>query len=278
MNTYQAIGYGIVHGLSEFWPASSGAHHFIVSYILDWPVPTGAFAGALALGALLALLVYFRHEWASMISCFLKVVLFRKKPMTLDERLPFFLTLSTLPPALAWFYLRERISNLNWSPLSIAIVLGLAGIPLVLTDSRSRKTRGNFDWNLLDALFVGVCQIAELIPGVGRMTGLLVGAFLRNYNRESAVRYSLFASAPLLAGSAYQFLRDVHFHSPQPMEDTIWLSFYVAILVTFLVSLLAIGGLMKHIQRNGFGKLVAYRILIAGVVGAVFWIRSRSGA
>jgi undecaprenyl-diphosphatase len=278
MNTYQAIGYGIVHGLSEFWPASSGAHHFLVSYILDWPVPNGAFAGALALGALLALLVYFRHEWSCMISCFLKVVLFRKKPMTLDERLPFFLALTTLPPALAWIYLRERIGQLEWSPLWIAAVLALAGIPLILTDSRSRKTKGNFDWNWFDALLVGFCQIAELIPGVGRMTGLLIGAFMRNYTRESAVRYSLFASAPLLAGSAYQFLRDVNFHSPQPMEDTTWLSFYVAILITFLVSLLAIGGLMKHIQRNGFGKLAAYRILVACAVGVVFWIRSRSGA
>src|SRR4051794_37293269 len=111
MTTFQAIVYGIIHGFTEFLPISARAHQILIPYILSWPEPTGVFGGALALGAFLAVLIYFRHDWASIISSFIQVIIFRKRPMTLDERLPLFIFVSSIPTGAAWYYFHETLPD-----------------------------------------------------------------------------------------------------------------------------------------------------------------------
>src|SRR6185295_9532328 len=176
MSTFQAIVYGILHGFTEFLPVSTTAHDLAVPFLVGWPGPTGALSGALSLGALLAVLVYFRHDWASIISCFLGVIVYRKKPMTLDERLPLFLTVTSIPPGLAWYYGHESLERAEWSPWLIAGLLVAFSLPLLMSENFSRKNKGMFDWTWFDALVIGVAEIAALIPGCGRMTAVLPAA------------------------------------------------------------------------------------------------------
>jgi undecaprenyl-diphosphatase len=251
MTTFQAIVYGIIHGFAEFVPISANAHDQLVPFLLGWPAPEGVMIGGLAFGALLSVLIYFRHDWASIISCFLQVIIFRKRPMTLDERLPIFMFLTSAPAGIVWYYFHEQLIQASWSPLIVAgLTAGLA-IPLMTSENFSRKNKGMFDWTWLDALILGIAEIAAFVPGCGRMTALLPAALLRNFNRDSAAKYAFFASMPFLVASATFWLRGLDFHAAQPMIDTSWLSFAMAVLVTMLTGLLAIGGFMKHIQSRG---------------------------
>jgi undecaprenyl-diphosphatase len=274
MTTFQAIVFGIIHGLTEFFPVSSSAHAILVPYVLNWPEPTEALSGALALGALLALLIHFRHDWASIISCFLQVVIFRKKPMTLDERLPIFLAITSAPLAIVWYYFHEKLAEISWSPLTVALTLVAFGVPLWLSESMSRKNKNMFDWNWLDALLVGLAQAFTVIPGCGRMAAQLPGAYSRNYSREAAVKYCFYATAPVLLATAIASLRHLDFHAGRPAPDMTWMTFCVAALVTLFSGLLAIGGLMRHIQRKGMGQYVTYRVVVGIAVAIFYWIRS----
>lgn len=273
MSTFQAIVYGIVHGFTEFLPVSTRAHDLLIPYLIGWPEPTGALGGALSLGALLAVLVYFRHDWASIISCFLQIIIFRKKPMTLDERLPLFLAITSLPAGIVWYYFHETLTQADWSPLVVAALLAAFSLPLLMSENLSRKNKGMFDWTSLDALLMGIAQVASFVPGCGRMCSILPAALMRNFNREATAKYAFFASMPYLAASTVFWLRGVSLHSPQPMPDVSWLSFSMAIIVTLLTGLLAIGGFMKHIQTRGFGHYVIYRFLLAAAAGALIWFR-----
>ncbi|NBU20836.1 undecaprenyl-diphosphate phosphatase [bacterium] len=85
MTTFQAVIYAIIHGVTEFLPLSAQAHDMILSYLIEWPRPELALQTAFSLGSFFALFLYFRHDWASMISCLLQVIIFRRKPMTADE-------------------------------------------------------------------------------------------------------------------------------------------------------------------------------------------------
>lgn len=277
MTTLQALVYGIIHGIAEFFPISAGAHTVLVPYLLGWPEPSGPFAGALALGALISLLIYFRHDWASMISCFIQVILFRKKPMTLDERLPLFLMLAMIPSVATWYYVHPSIVDLPWSPLWVAAGLAVFALPMWIADYLSRKNKGMFDWNTWDSLVVGISLIGMLVPGAGRPASALPGALIRNYNREAAAKFCFYLSAPLLAGSAIHHLRGFSFHAAAPMPDMTWLSFYTAIVMTVIFGLMTIAGFMSTVARKGFGRFVAYRFLIAAAVGVKFWLKSRAG-
>lgn len=277
MTTFQAVVYGIIQGFAEFLPISAPAHHTLVPYLTGWPQPSGPFAGVLALGALAAVLIYFRHDWASIISCFLQVILFRKRPMTLDEHLPIFLALSSLPPFLVWYFFRESIGSFFDDPIWVVATLLAFGIPLWLADSSNRRNKGMFDWNWFDSLFVGFAQTLMFIPGCGRMTGALLGGLSRNYNRPSAAKYGFFAAAPILAGSAFLNLKGLDFKAASPMPDLSWFTLSVAGVVTLLSGLLAIGGLMKQVQSKGFGGYILYRCVFAGGVAVALWFRAGPG-
>ena len=281
MTTFQAIVYGIVHGFSEFLPISASAHHILVPYLFHWPAPSGALLGALSLGTFLAVMIYFLHDWASIISSFLQILIFRRRPQSLDERLPFFIILTTLPGIAAWYYFGTKLEELVSDPLITAAVLAGAGLPLWFADTMNRKNKGMYDWNWLDSLITGACQALLIVPGAGRVTGAMLGASMRNYRREAAAKFVFFSSAPILFGSTFLRLREVNFHAPMPMADMSWISFVLAILMSFLAGMLAIGGFMKHVQKTGngggMGRYFVYRCIVATVIGAVFWIRSRSG-
>jgi len=273
MTTFQAIIYGIVHGFTQFLPLSSEAHHLLLPYFLDWPAVEGYFSGTLALSAFLALLVYFRHDWASIISGFLQVILLRKRPMTLDERLPFFIITISLPPAIAWYYFNERLAEIQWQPLLLAGVLVVIAIAFTFFDSFSRKNRGMSDWNWTDALILGVLQILAFVPGAGIQAGALIGSLSRNYNREAAGRFTCFVITPLLGASAFYQLRGFDFHAGMPAPDLSWLSLVTAFLVAFFSGLLAIGGFLRTFQKRGLGTYATYRWLLAAAVGVVYWLR-----
>jgi undecaprenyl-diphosphatase len=271
MTTFQAIVYSIVHGFSEFLPVSSHAHHVLVAYALGWNEPSGAFLGALSLGALLALTLYFRHDWASIFSSFIQVLVFRKRPMTLDERLTFFLFLSSLPSAGLWYYLRESGRGFSSDPAWMAAGLAAFALPLWLSDRLNRRNKGMFDWNGLDALLVGLGQALLFVPGCDRITGTVSAASSRNYGRDAIAKYVYFASGPLLAASAVLHLRG---YDGSAGGELSWATFSLTVIVTCLAGLLSIGGFMKHVQRKGFAQYATYRILLATAAAVFIWYRS----
>ncbi len=275
MDTYQAIIYGIIHGFSEFLPIDSLAHIWAVPEILGWPAAPQILLGGLTLGGLLAVLVYFRHDWLSMISCSLQVFVYRKKPMTLDERMPFFILLASIPPAIAWFYGREYVEGFELTSYRVAGLLALFGLPLAFSDYWSRKNKALPDWNWIDAIVAGILQCLFFVPGCGRMTAVLTGACLRNYNREAAAKFAFFSAAPILAGLTFFRLKGIDFHAPAPTDGMTWLAFGIAGLVSFLTSLLAIGGFMKNVMQKGYGRYAIYRLIAAGGLALTFWIKNR---
>jgi len=274
MTTFQALVYAIIQGLSEFLPISSKAHLILFPYLIGWQAPSGALMAALTFGSFLALLIYFRHDWASMISCFLQVIIFRKRPMTLDERMPLFLGITSLPVALAAYYFKDRITEMEWSPVFVAGILALSGIPLYFADSINRKLKGMFDWNWLSALIIGLTQASALFPGWDSISAILLGAFFLDFKREPAAKYAYFSLTPLIFAKWLSTMKEVDFHSSSPSTDLSWLSFGVTLVVTLFVGLLTIGGFLKHMQHKGVGQTVAYRWVLAIVVFIFVWVRN----
>lgn len=276
MTTFQAIVFAIIDGISEFLPIGPKAHHILVPYLVGWQQPTGALLGALTLGSFMAVFIYFRHDWASMISSTLQVIVYRKRPMTMDERLPLFIAMTSLPLVIGSYYLRNGATELDWNPVVVAGVFAVVGIPLWFFDYWSRKSKNIYDLNWGTAGIIGMIQALSLLPGVDMLSCALIGAFFCNYRRDAAVKYAYFAAAPILLARSITELKGVSFSLPAPMPDLSWLSFCTAILVTLLVGLLTIGGFMKHVQRKGMGQYLGYRWLLASGVFVVYWLRANS--
>ena len=276
MTTFHSVIYGIIYGFSQFLPISADAHAAFLPALLGWPTLPVPLLGAPSLSGFLALFIYFRHDWASLISSILQVIIFRRRPTSIDERLPIFILLACLPLVMAWYYLHDLISGLPWTPTLLALTFIALGAPLWFLDSYSRKNKTMSDWNWTDSLLIGLAQTTMLIPGAGFQTGAMTASLSRNYNREAAAKFSFFLGLPILGVLSIAQLRGLDLHASVPAPDLSWTSFWIASFVCFFSSLLAIGGLMKNIQRNkNFRQYSAYRLLLGVAVIGVTWYRSR---
>ncbi len=263
MTTFQGILYSALHALSEILPLGSAAVQTLAAQATGWPRPPLALQGVMTAAVALSIALYFIHDWLSMTSCFIQVFLERKKPMTMDERMPFFLILTTTPVALVWFNFYEEIEgHLDFSPLVISITLIAFGIMLGMADHLSRKNKNMYDWNIIDSLAIGVSQLALFIPGCGRSAATITGGLFRNYSREATAKYSMFASLPILMATARFQLHGFPLAGEFPIADTSWLTLGTAFAVALGASLLAIGTLMKQIKKNGVSQYIWLRILL----------------
>ncbi len=276
MNTFQTIILSIVFSFTDFLPLGSAAHQVLIPYLLNWPEVPTALLGAFSLGAFLSVFIYFFHDWASLISSFIQVIIYRKKPMTLDERLPFFLIFTMIPYGIGFlcFHKLDEMPH----PYLISLGLFLFILPLWLSDAYTRRQKSMFNWNWLDSMLVGLAQCLTLIPGVGlgcgRMTGALIAGLGRGHYRESAAKFAFLASAPILLFQSFFYLKGLSFQT-LPTSNVTGLTFFMAITVTFATGLLAIGSMMKHFQQKSVGGYLFYRFIFGLGTASLIWLQSR---
>ncbi len=271
MTTFEGIIYALIHGISEFIPVGAHGHEILASKVLGLNSPSAVGAGGLALGAALALLIVFRHDWASMVSSFLQILVFRKYPMTLDERMPFFLLLSCLPAAAAMRALESQISPIVSHPMGATLAIAAGALLLWIGESLSRRTKNIYDLNIVDAVLVAFSQLGVLVPGLGPLTATLALLLLRNYRLEAAAKYAFFAALPMTIVTAVQNLQSIELSAPQADTTTSWITLSVTVVVTAVFGTLTLGGFMRQIQRKDLGGYVAYR-LVAGIALAA-WLQ-----
>lgn len=276
MSTFQSIVFSIIQTLSYFLPISPEAHARLLPYLLDWPAPAPALMAAVATGALLALLIYFIHDWSSIFSSLIQTVIFFRKPRTLDEHLPGFIFLTAFPAGAAWFYFRENIAALPiHHPIWIAVFLLIFSFPLVLAGRIGKTNKNLFSWNGLDSFIVGLAQLLAFIPGAGRQVGAVFTGFARNYTPEAIGKFTFLALLPFLLAEATYFLRLTPFGADQAADGMSWLSFWVALVVSAVVGFMGIGGFLKNVQKRHFRGYVWYRWVLAIAVLFLVWYRQR---
>lgn len=280
ITTFQAIVYAVVHSLCEILPIGGKAGTLLVPEIFGWSAPPVELRAAIGLGICIAIFFFFIHDWASIISSFIQVILFRKKPMTLDERMPTFAILAAVPTVAAWFYLREPIETFFQDPVRVAISLLLFGLPLWFIDSYSKKNKGMFDWSYTDSFVVGLTQALMIIPGAGRTAVSLTGALARNYHREAALKFTFFTGFPVfIASTALLFQQaGIHVSSFQhPLSTEVsWITFAIAAIIGVFATFLALGALMKNSREKSLRSYLGYRVVLCAAFFIAYAIRRSS--
>lgn len=276
MTTFQAILQAILHTVTELLPLGGGeTWTHLLRETLGWHAPNIAFQGILYFSIFMALIFFFRHDWASILSNLVSVILYRRLPSSLDERLSLFITLSILPALGARQYLKPFLPEAFFLPVVASALILVGAIPLALGKKLSRQNKGMFDWNPWDALWIGVGQTFYLIPGIGQQTGALSIGMLRNYTPEALIKYVFLSATPLFAIRALSRLQTFEFLSIEPVEGMSWLSVGASTLVAFATGVLLLGALAKQAQAKEYGKMVMIR-LVLGTTGVIwFWLQTK---
>jgi undecaprenyl-diphosphatase len=272
MSILHAIVLGIVQGLSEFLPISSSGHLILVPELFHWTELTNneslnkTFDVALHMGTFIGAAVYFRHELARYIAAGWHS-LRRWSITTTDERMAWLLLLSAVPGAIAGALLEKPIEDTLGDPVLIGGMFIVMALVLYAAD-RLPSRRPETDWQLRDAVIMGVAQAIALQPGVSRSgVTITAGRWLR-FDRDSATRISFLMSLPIIFGAG--LFKGAKVMTGSGIPSGYYAAFVWGFLAAAISGWLAIWGLLKFLRTHSFTPFVIYRVVVGVIVIIVF--------
>ena len=236
----QAIVIGFLQGFSELFPVSSLGHSVLVPAWLGWhnlvdsqSAGAGkaefflAFVVGLHVATAVALLWFFRVEWARIIGGFLTSVRDRRVA-TPSQRMAWLLIVATIPAGIMGVALEHRFRTVFAKPAAAAAFLTLNGLVLMAGERLRRRdevralaARGprsdtsEEPGRRLDTLHfkeagaVGVAQVFALLAGISRSGITMVAGLLRGLDHEDAARFSFLLATPIIMAAGLYKIPDL---------------------------------------------------------------------
>lgn len=165
---------------------------------LGWEIGDPTIDAAIRWGVFAAVFVHYAHDWLSVISVFIQMILFRKKPMTFDERFPFFLVLVIFPSALLQSYFPEPLRIVTGNPWTPWIASGVMAFAFISLPSLNRRLKSFFVWNAWDSAGLGLAHLFQVFQGVGHLSPFFAFATWKHYQWDAVIKYSFLCATPFI--------------------------------------------------------------------------------
>jgi undecaprenyl-diphosphatase len=235
----EAIGVGLLQGVTELFPVSSLGHSILVPALLggQWKRDLNVSAAdspylnvliGLHLATALALVVYFWRDWIRVISGLLSSIRHRRIE-TAEEKLAWLLVVATVPVGIAGLALDKVFRESLGKPIPAAIFLTLNGVVLYVAERLRRGGTGRrragddpavplpgdedvhpdvlsdrritkLGWG--SALVIGAAQILALLPGISRSGVTISTGIFKGMRHEDSARFAFLLATPVIGAAA----------------------------------------------------------------------------
>ena len=259
---------GIVEGITEWLPISSTGHLILADEFIKLNMSDAfmeMFNVVIQLGAITAVVVLYFHK----LNPFSPKKNRREKGDTIILWTK--VILAVLPAAVIGIPLDDWLDEHDYNPPEVAAMLIIYGILFIVVENRNRRSRRRpmDDLDRLSypmALAIGAFQVLSLIPGTSRSGATILGGILIGCSRTVAAEFSFFLGIPVMFGAS--LLKIVKFGFQFTSVEVIVL--LTGMIVSFLVSIIAIKFLLGYIKKNDFKAFGVYRIILGILVIAYF--------
>ncbi len=290
----QAIVIGLLQGFTELFPISSLGHAVLVPELLGWDkLVTGesanesfylAFLVGLHCATAIALLVFYRHDWARIIRGFFTSI--RKRRLdTSAERMAWLLIVGTIPVGIVGLVFEHSLRTVFAKPTAAAIFLTINGLILLAgerlrrraevrdlvrlhehhTDIADDEGRNLDTLNLREGVFVGSAQILALFAGISRSGVTMTAGLLRGLDHEDAARLSFMLATPVILLAGVYKLPDLLGHNGDGIRGQV----LVGSIAAGLAAYAAVRILTKYFETRTLTPFAIY-CLVAGIAMTVY--------
>ncbi|MEE1312773.1 MAG: undecaprenyl-diphosphate phosphatase [Lachnospiraceae bacterium] len=260
---------GIVEGITEWLPISSTGHLILADEFIKLNMTEAfmeMFNVVIQLGAIMAVVVLYFNK----LNPFAIKKNRREKMETMQ--IWFKVVVAVLPSAVIGLLFDDWLDEHLYKPVIVAIMLILYGVLFIVIENRNKKRRPSVrDFEDLDyrtAILIGAFQVLALIPGTSRSGATILGGILLGCSRYIAAEFSFFLGIPTMFGAS--LLKILKFGLAFTGIELFVL--ILGMVVSFVVSILAIKFLMNYIKNNDFKAFGVYRIVLGILVIAYFAI------
>ncbi|MEA9984340.1 MULTISPECIES: undecaprenyl-diphosphate phosphatase [Subtercola] len=299
----EAIVMGVIQGISELFPISSLGHSILIPAIVggSWATdmnvsapdsPYLAFIVGLHVATALALIVFFRKDWARIVVGLVTSIRYRRIS-TAPERLAWLLIIATIPVAIAGLLLDHVFRSVLGVPMIAAIFLTVNGFVLLLSERFGRRSRARTPRAVVTvgahaaigsvepddddaqvdaavsslsfprAIAVGASQILALLPGISRSGISMVGGMAAGLSNREAARFSFLLATPVILAAGVLKLPDLF----GPLGQGIQGQVLAGSAAAFVSAFIAVRFLDRYFRSRTLVPFAVY-----SVVGGLFCI------
>ena len=257
----KALILGVVEGLTEFLPVSSTGHLILAGDLLDFNDERGKlFEIVIQSGAIMAVVWEYRLRFAGVLRGL------GRDPLA--NRLVLNLAVAFMPLAVLGLLFKKTIETHLFKPLPVALAFIVGAFFILWAERRKHTVRVESvdDMSPVDALKMGLAQMAALIPGTSRSGATIIGGLFFGLSRKAAAEFSFFLAVPtLFAATVYSLYKKRELLS---FDDVgMWV---VGFIAAFVSAFLCVRWLLRFISHHDFTPFAWYRIAF-GIVVLVTW-------
>ena len=265
----KSILLGLVEGITEWLPVSSTGHMILVNEFIgnEGFTSTDLYLYVIQFGAILAVVtLYFRK-----LNPFAPSKSMAEKKDT--WQMWFKVVAACIPAAVIGLALNDFMENFeNWYVVSATLII--YGIAFLFIENKqgSLKVDSINSLTYKTALLIGAFQVLSIIPGTSRSGSTILGAMILGCSRAVAAEFSFFLAIPVMVGVS--FLKIVSYVNDFgiPCVSDI-LTLVIGMVVAYIVSMIAIKGLVDYVKKHDFKLFGKYRIVLGIIVILYFAIK-----
>jgi undecaprenyl-diphosphatase len=287
----QAIIIGVLQGVTELFPVSSLGHSVIVPGLFGWHNIVNAqsanesfylaFLVGLHVATALALLWFFREDWARIIGGFFRSLRHRRIE-TADERLAWLLVVATIPAGIMGLLFEHSLRTVFAKPELASILLMVNGAILAVGERVRRRSEVRtlaVEHGLnaegarrLDTLefresgVVGIAQIFALLAGISRSGITMVAGLVRGLDHEDAARFSFLLATPIIFAAGVYKLPDLLGHNGDHIRGQVVVGSVVAATSAYF----SVRFLLRYFQSRNLNPFAWY-CLTVGAGTAIYF-------
>ncbi len=257
MPLLQLILVAVIQGITEFLPVSSSGHLILFPALTGFDDQGQLIDVAVHVGTLGAVVLYFWRDVKLGLDGLPRLL--RGHVDTPGARLALGLIIATIPVVLVGAALHfTGLSDAMRSVKVIGWTMLIFGFVLYIADQKGGRDKKADNWNLRDALLMGLWQAISLIPGTSRSGITITGARWLGYGRQDTARLSMLMSIPTIVASAMLLGTEAAMNADiAALRDGA-----LAAAFAFVSALLALTLMMRLLTHISFTPYVIYRAIL----------------
>lgn len=264
-----AVFLGLVQGITEFFPVSSSGHLAVLGSLFNMTETGGGhlFLNAmLHLGTLIALIVVLRKEIVTTvyeIGALLNVgPLAGKQQSALFNARQFIMLCAATVPLFLVITFHSKVDVLYSNSVFIGAEFILSGTVLYVADKMAKGKKTEKNITVLDAVIIGICQCAAVIPGISRVGAAASAGIANGLDPEYALKFAFRLSLPTLLGSVILGFAEAFKAPVVTGEIPLYL---VGMLCAAIAGIVAINVMMRIFKNGKFGNFAYYCWLVGAL-------------
>ena len=279
INWEQGLVFGIIQGLTEFFPVSSSGHLALAqSLFKGFEQPGVLFDVAMHVATSVAVVVYFRKELVGL----LKRSGDKEAEMSgvgklerIHWTLVWPIVLAMIPTGIIGYSLKHKVESTFKEPIYVGYFLLITAVVLIAADFVARKNKDTLkaaDPNLWQSIVIGIAQGLAVFPGISRSGSTISAGIFTGVRGDYAARFSFLLSVPaVLAAAALSVLKERHAITALSSNEI--LAYLLGMAAAFAVGYLTIGWMFKIVRRVRLSWFGIYCLVAGGATVIILSLR-----